>query len=126
MNRKIIKAVSIGQFILCIVSYISMVIHFDADTQIFELLEKTDFVATALRLSLYIVPGIHLLSSLYGLVFDDRTALIIIGIIELINCCLTFTFVGSSTYMLMLSAVSTLLSLIYLANVIALKKNETK
>ena len=114
MNRKLIKVISVAQLILCVVAYISMVIHFDADQAIFSLLEKTDFVATALRLSLYAVPGIHLLSSLYGLVFDDKKALIVIEIIELINCGLTFTFIGSSSYMLTLSIVSISLAFIYL------------
>ena len=122
MNRKVIKAVSVIQIFLCIVSYISMSVHFNTDYKIYALLENTDFVGTILRLSLYIVPGIHLLSGLYGLVFKDKKILLIICIFEVISSALSFLFVSKSEYMLVLSIVALLLSLAYLASILTIKE----
>lgn len=122
MNKKIIKVMAILQIVLSIVAYISMVVHFDNDAKVFAMLAHTDFVGTMLRLGLYIVPGIHLLSGLYGLVFSEKKILLIISIVELISCALTFTFIGKSTYMLILSIISVVIALIYLINVILIKK----
>ena len=122
MNRKVIKAVSVIQIFLCIVSYISMSVHFNTDYKIYALLENTDFVGTILRLSLYIVPGIHLLSGLYGLVFKDKKILLIICIFEVVSSALSFLFVSKSEYMLVLSIVSLLLSLAYLASILTIKE----
>lgn len=121
MNKKIIKVMSVLQIILSIVAYVSMVVHFDSDRKIFALLAHTDFVGTILRLALYIVPGIHLLSGLYGLVFSDKKILLIISIVEIISCGLTFTFIGKSSYMLILSIVSVVIAAIYLINVVLIK-----
>ena len=122
MNRKVIKAVSVIQIFLCIVSYISMSVHFNTDYKIYALLENTDFVGTILRLSLYIVPGIHLLSGLYGLVFKDKKILLIICIFEVVSSALTFLFVSKSEYMLVLSIISLLLSLSYLTSILTIKE----
>ena len=121
MNKKIIKVMSVLQIILSIVAYVSMVIHFDSDREVYAMLAHTDFIGTMLRLGLYIVPGIHLLSGLYGLVFSEKKILLIISIVELISCALTFTFIGRSTYMLILSIVSVVIALIYLVNVLLIK-----
>lgn len=123
MNKKIIKVISILQIVLAIVAYFSITYHFNNDKSIFGLLANTDFVATMLRLSIYIVPGIHLLSGLYGLVFIDKKILLIISVVETISSALSFTFIGKSEYMLVLSIISIVLALIYLINV-TLMKNE--
>ena len=122
MNKKIIKVMAVLQMLLAIVAYISMGYHFDNDRKIYRLLANTDFVATILRLALYAVPGIHLLSGLYGLVFSDKGILTIIAIVETISCGLSFMYVGSSQYMLILSIISTLISLIYLISTFTMKQ----
>lgn len=121
MNRKIIKVMAILQMILCLVTYFSMSYHFDADVVIYKMLENTDVVATLLRLSLYAIPGIHLLSSLYGLVFDDKKILVIISVVELIASVLTFTYVSSSEYMLILSIITVSIAAIYFISVLTIK-----
>jgi len=108
--------------ILALVAYFSISYHFDSDKTIFKLLANTDFIATMLRLSIYVVPGIHLLAGLYGLVFDDTKILLVISVIEVISSALSFTFIGNSTYMLVLSIIASVLALIYLINVIILIK----
>lgn len=123
MNRKIIKVMAVLQMILAIVAYFSMVYHFDRDKKIFGLLANTDFIATILRLALYIVPGIHLLASLYGLVFSDKGILIVIAIVEAISCGLSFMYIGSSEYMLILSIISSSIAFIYLVCAITMKQN---
>ena len=122
MSRRIIKAMSVLQILLSIVAYISMSVHFVKDYTVFSMLADTGFVATTLRISLYAIPGIHLLSGLYGLVFTDSKILILIEIIELISCGSTFTFVGQSQYMLILSIVSCSIAVLYLLSVFNNKK----
>lgn len=124
MNKKIIKVMSILQIVLCLVSYFSMSYHFDRDVIVFAKLANTDFVATMLRLSLYIVPGIHLLSGLYGLVFEDKKILIVMSLFELVSCGLSFTFVGKSVYMLILNIISCSIALIYFISVLTLDEKQ--
>lgn len=121
MGKRIVKAMSIIQIVLVIVAYIAMSFHFVNDYSVFSMLADTDFVATALRVSLYAVPGMHLLSGLYGLVFSDKKILVVIGVAELISCGLSFTFVGHSQFMLILSISSCVISLLYLFGVYKMK-----
>ena len=122
MEKKVIKICSIIQILLSIVTYFSISSHFDADEEIFALLAHTDFIATMLRLSIYIVPGIHLLCGLYGLVFDEKKLLYIICSLEILSCALTFTFIGNSLYMLILSIFGLVVAIIYFIAVVSLKK----
>lgn len=122
MGKKLVKAMSVLQIVLSIVAYISMSIHFNDDKLVFAMLAHTDVIGTLLRLSLYVIPGIHLLSGLYGLVFNDKNILLVIIIFELISCGLTFTFIGRSQYMLILSIVSCVIALIYLFGALSIKK----
>mgnify|MGYP003317411667 CR=1 FL=1 len=122
MGKKIVNFAGILQIILSIVAYFSMSYHFDNDKQIFALLANTDFIATMLRLSLYIIPGIHLLSGLYGLIFTNKKILFTICAFEMIASGLSFTFIGKSEYMFILSIVSCSIALIYLIGIIAIRK----
>ena len=122
MGKRIVKAMSVLQIILAMVSYFSISIHFDNDAKIFGLLANTDFVATILRLSIYMVPGIHLLSGLYGLVFSDKKILLFIIAIEITSCALAFTYIGSSQYMLILSIIGLTISILYLIGTLLIKK----
>ena len=122
MEKKVIKICSIIQILLSIVTYFSISSHFDADEEIFALLAHTDFIATMLRLSIYIVPGIHLLSGLYGLVFDEKKLLYIICVLEILSCALTFTFIGNSLYMFILSILGLVVSIIYFIAIVLIKK----
>lgn len=124
MGKRIIKVMSVLQIILCLVAYFSMSIHFDNDDLVFKMLENTDFIGTFLRLSLYLVPGVHLLSGLYGLVFSDKKILILMSIVELANSGLMFSFVGRSEYMLILSIVATSIAFIYFVGVLTIKENK--
>ena len=121
MGKRIVKVMSVLQIILAIVAYFSLSIHFENDGELFGLLANTDFLATILRLSIYMVPGIHLLSGLYGLVFSDKKILLLITIFELTSCILAFTYIGSSEYMLILSIVGVSISALYLLGVLLIK-----
>lgn len=122
MGKRIVKVMSVIQIVICFVAYFSMSIHFDNDDIVFKMLENTDFLGTFLRLSLYLIPGVHLLSGLYGLVFNDKKILIGMGIVELINSGLMFIFIGKSDYMLTLSIICSAVSLIYFICVLTIKE----
>ena len=122
MGKRIVKVVSVIQIIICFVAYFSMSIHFDNDATVFKMLENTDLLGTFLRLSLYLIPGVHLLSGLYGLVFNDKKILMGMGIVEIINSGLMFIFIGQSSYMLTLSIICSVIALIYLVSVVSIKE----
>lgn len=126
MGKRIVKVMSVLQIILCLVAYFSMSIHFDNDDLVFKMLENTDFLGTFLRLSLYLIPGLHLLSGLYGLVFNDKKILIGISIVELINSGLMFIFIGRSEYMLILAIVASVIAVLYFIGVLTTKYNYNK
>ena len=122
MGKRIVKVMSVLQIIICFVAYFSMSIHFDNDDLVFKMLENTDFLGTFLRLSLYLIPGVHLLSGLYWLVFNDKKILIGMGIVELINSGIMFIFVGRSDYMLILAIVTSVIALLYFIGVLTIKE----
>ena len=124
MGKRIVKVMSVLQIILCLVAYFSMSIHFDNDDLVFKMLENTDFLGTFLRLSLYLIPGLHLLSGLYGLVFNDKKILIGMSIVELINSGLMFIFIGRSEYMLILAIVASVIAVLYFIGVLTIKENK--
>lgn len=126
MGKRIVKVMSVLQIILCLVAYFSMSIHFDNDDLVFKMLENTDFLGTFLRLSLYLIPGLHLLSGLYGLVFNDKKILIGMSIVELINSGLMFIFIGRSEYMLILAIVASVIAVLYFIGVLTTKYNYNK
>ena len=122
MGKRVVKVMSVLQIIICFVAYFSMSIHFDNDDLVFKMLENTDFLGTFLRLSLYLIPGVHLLSGLYGLVFNDKKILIGMSIVELINSGIMFIFVGRSDYMLILAIVTSVIALLYFIGVLTIKE----
>ena len=122
MGKRVLKVMSVLQIIICFVAYFSMSIHFDNDDLVFRMLENTDFLGTFLRLSLYLIPGVHLLSGLYGLVFNDKKILIGMSIVELINSGIMFIFVGRSDYMLILAIVTSVIALLYFIGVLTIKE----
>ena len=124
MGKRIVKVMSVLQIILCLVAYFSMSIHFDNDDLVFKMLENTDFLGTFLRLSLYLIPGLHLLSGLYGLVFNDKKILIGMSIVELINSGLMFIFIGRSEYMLILAIAASVIAVLYFIGVLTIKENK--
>ena len=126
MGKRIVKVMSVLQIILCLVAYFSMSIHFDNDDLVFKMLENTDFLGTFLRLSLYLIPGLHLLSGLYGLVFNDKKILIGMSIVELINSGLMFIFIGRSEYMLILAIAASVIAVLYFIGVLTTKYNYNK
>lgn len=126
MGKRIVKVMSVLQIILCLVAYFSMSIHFDNDDLVFKMLENTDFLGTFLRLSLYLIPGLHLLSGLYGLVFNDKKILIGMSIVELINSGLMFIFIGRSEYMLILAIAASVIAVLYFIGVLTTKYNYDK
>lgn len=124
MGKRIVKVMAITQIVLAIVAYVSMSIHFNDDLYLFSMLARTDFFAVMLRLSVYIVPGIHLLAGLYGLVFSDKKVVTFIGLIELISCVLTLIYIGDSGFMNVLSIISVCIAGLYLLGAILIKNEK--
>ena len=58
------------------------------------ILPHTDFEATLLRLSIYIIPGINIICGLYGIVFSTNGLLLFTGILEVLAGDLTLYYKG--------------------------------
>lgn len=115
MAKKMIKLSCIIQVILAIVICFSISFSFGSDRLIMASLKRTDFISTLLRLTIFIIPSIHLIGGLFGLVFKTKQLLIASSIVELISAiCLLIFLHGESLYMLCLAIITIVVVLIYL------------
>ena len=125
MERRIVKICSIIEILLAIVIYFSINYSFGHDAIIMSLLERTDFISTLLRLTIFIIPAVHLISGLFGLVFDARYFLIYTSIVQLIcSICFLIFLKGKSLYMFWLGITTVFVALIYLVGALLYKENQ--
>ena len=129
MNRKLIKFISVLFLIIALIMYFTIAYHFDNDRHIMRILAKTDFEATLLRLSIYIVPGISVIAGVFGLVFTTRGLLSFVGVLEVFAGLLTLYYQGRSQIMNIMGIVILVLGLLFLLLVLLTlltDKKETK
>ena len=74
MNKTIAKVIPVLELIIAIIMYFTVAYQFDNDKVIMKILTHTDFEATLLRLSIYIIPGINIISGLFGMTFIKEKA----------------------------------------------------
>ena len=115
MNKKYINAVSIIELLLVIVMYFAIDYHFDHDRLIYIMLASTNISATLLRLSIYIIPGFHLIASTFGLTFYTKGILCFGGAVEIAAGIITLIYQGESLFMLTIGIVSIMLGTIQIA-----------
>ena len=99
MDRKILKTIALAELVIAFITYFTIAAHFDQDRIIMHILPHTDFEATLLRLSIYIVPGINIICGLYGIVFSTNGLLLFTGILEILAGDLTLYFKGKNELM---------------------------
>ena len=83
MNKKIIGFNSIVQLFLSAISYLALAYHFETDEAIMEILANTDWTATLLRLCIYIIPSINLVSGMFGIIFSNKKLLAFVMLLEI-------------------------------------------
>ena len=99
MNRNIAKTISVLELIAAVIMYFAVAYQFDNDPVIMKILPYTDFEATLLRLSIYIIPGINIIAGIFGITFNTKGILCFAGVLELLAAYLTLYFKGKSDLM---------------------------
>lgn len=123
MGKKLVKAMSFLNIILAIVLYFSINNSFANDALIAELLERTGIVSTLIRLTIYVIPGVHLIAGLFGLVFSAKSILRFIGTFALVFSIITLIFLkGETEFMFILGIISVCISVIYMVGALIIKR----
>lgn len=130
MNKTLAKIISILELIVAIIMYFAVAYQFDNDPVIMKILPHTDFEATLLRLSIYIIPGINIISGLFGMTFNTKGILCFAGILEILAGHLTLYFKGKSDLMNVMGIVMIVFGILFILCVLTIrvpkKKKEKK
>ena len=105
MIKKLLNVLSILQLIIAIVMYFTIAYLFETDRKFIRILSHTDLEATVLRLLIYIIPGINVISGFFGLVFNTLKLRIFTGILEIIAGYLAIYYQGRSEFMYIMGIV---------------------
>ena len=121
MNKQIAKIISVLELIVAIVMYFAVAYQFDNDPIIMKLLPYTDFEATLLRLSIYIIPGINIIAGFFGITFNTKGILCFAGVLELLAAYLTLYFKGKSDLMNFMGIAMIVMGVLFIICVLTLK-----
>ena len=121
MFKKIARFICILELIIAVVMYFAIAYQFDNDRIIMKILPHTDFEATLLRLSIYIVPGINIIAGVFGITFCTKGILIFAGVLEILNGILTLYYKGASDLMNTMGIMMIVIGIIFIICVIFAK-----
>ena len=120
-TKKLMRLIAIASFVLSIVLFLAMSIHFDSDPVIFEMLENDDVISTLHRLSIYFIPGMCMIGGMFALVFSTKKILITMAIAQIVTAYLLNIYVGKSVFMFAMFIVYMAVSRLYLAGALFYK-----
>ncbi len=126
MNKTLAKNIPVLELIIAVIMYFAVAYQFDNDPDIMKILPNTDFEATLLRLSIYIIPGINIISGLFGMTFNTKGILCFSGVLELLAAHLTLYFKGKSDLMNVMGNVMIVLGVLFILCVLTMKKPEKR
>ncbi len=121
MNKQIAKIISVLELIVAIVMYFAVAYQFDNDPIIMKILPYTDFEATLLRLSIYIIPGINIIAGFFGITFNTKGILCFAAVLELLAAYLTLYFKGKSDLMNFMGIAMIVMGVLFIICVLTLK-----
>ena len=121
MNKQIAKIISVLELIVAVVMYFAVAYQFDNDPIIMKILPYTDFEATLLRLSIYIIPGINIIAGFFGITFNSKGILCFAGVLELLAAYLTLYFKGKSDLMNFMGIAMIVMGVLFIICVLTLK-----
>ena len=121
MNKHIAKTVSILELIVSLIMYFAVAYQFDNDPVIMKILPHTDFEATLLRLSIYIIPGINIIAGIFGITFNTKGILCFAGVLEVLAGHLTLYFKGKSDLMNVMGILMIVFGILFILCVLTLK-----
>ncbi len=112
MNKKLIGFISILELFLAVIAYCAFAYFFETDPKIEMILANTDAQATLLRLCIYIVPGINLISGMFGIIFSSKRLLTFVMLLEILASYLTLSYTGNNSFMNVLGLIMLLLAIL--------------
>ncbi|MBR2534106.1 MAG: hypothetical protein IKE50_04935 [Erysipelotrichaceae bacterium] len=124
MMKKIAKFITIVELIVAVVMYFTVAYHFEHDAMIMKILPGTDFTATLLRLSIYIIPGINIICAFFGIVFSTRGLLSFVGVLEILAGVLTLYFKGKSLMMQNMGILMIVMGLVFIPCVLLYRRDK--
>ena len=124
--KKIAKLITVIELFLAVIMYFVIAYHFEHDRVIMKILPGTDFYATLLRLSIYIIPGINIICAFFGIVFSTRGLLTFTGLLEILAGLLTLNFKGESMMMQNMGLLMVALGIIFIPCVLLFRRNKTE
>ena len=114
MSKKIVGFISACELVIAIIMYFAIAYHFDNDKIIMSILPYINFEATLLRLLIYIVPGINIISGLFGIVFSTKGLLVFMGLLEILAGSLTMYYKGKSDFMNIMAIIMIVLGILFI------------
>lgn len=124
MFKKIAKFICALELIIAVVMYFLIGYHFDNDKTIMKIMTHTDFEATLLRLSIYIIPGINLIAGVFGITFATKGILCFAGLLEILNGVLTLYFKGKNELMNIMGIVMIVLGALFIICVLLIRPQD--
>ncbi|MBR0418253.1 MAG: hypothetical protein IJI66_03705 [Erysipelotrichaceae bacterium] len=126
MNKKIAGFISVAELIIAVIMYFAVAYQFDNDPVIMKILPGTDFEATLLRLSIYIIPGINIIAGIFGITFNTKGILCFAGVLEILAGYLTLYFKGKSDLMNVMGIIMIVFAILFIICVLSIRKNRNK
>ena len=124
MNKKIARFISVAELIIAVIMYFAVAYQFDNDPVIMAILPDTDFEATLLRLSIYIIPGINIISGIFGITFNTKGILCFAGLLEILAGYLTLYFSGKSDLMYTMGIIMMVFGVLYIICILSIRNKD--
>ena len=126
MRRNIVKAICVAELLIAIVMYFVVAYQFDHDAIINDMLPSTDFEANLLRLSIYIIPGLNIVSGVFGITFCTRGILFFAGLLEVLGGLITLHFKGNNSFMNAMGYLMIAMGIIFILCILTIKELNLK
>lgn len=124
--KKLMRFIAVTSFVLAIVLFLAMSIHFDTDPVIYKMLENNDVVSTLHRLSIYFVPGMCFIGGMFALVFSTKKILIAMAIAQIATAYILSIYTGESVFVFALFVIYMTISILYLVSAVFYKSENKK
>ena len=126
MRRSIVKAICVVELLIAIVMYFIVAYQFDHDAIINDMLPSTDFEANLLRLSIYIIPGLNIVSGVFGITFCTRGILVFAGLLEVLGGMITLHYRGNNSFMNFMGYLMIAMGIIFIICILTIKDLDLK
>ena len=105
MNKRVLNIIALAELVIAIIMYFTIAYQFDNDRIIMRIMTHTDFEATLLRLSIYIIPGINIICGIFQIVFSTNGLILFTGLLEVLAGYMTLYYKGRSDMMFVMSII---------------------